>query len=220
MRNDPNAPIVAIDIDGTLGDYHAHFLRFAQEWYGRPMPTADEINPGLPLHKFMHTSKTTYRACKLAYRQGGLERSMPVYPGARELTVNIRKAGAQVWVCTTRPYLKYDQLYKDTLHWLRRHRIPYDAVIHGERKYRDLARIVSTGRTASGIGSRVAAVLDDLPEMCQQATDMGLPTLLRDQPYNRHWRGTSDLFLSRVFDMEDAAKWIDSALYWWEEANG
>jgi len=220
MRTNYNGPIVAIDVDGTLGDYHGHFLRFAEPWLGKPMPRPEDINPGLPLHKHMHVSKATYRKVKLAFRQGGLKRSMPVYPGAQDLIKGIRKAGAEVWITTTRPYLKYDTIDHDTREFLRRNRLTYDGLLYGERKYRDLARIVSTGRTASGIGSRVAAVLDDLPEMCQQATDMGLPTLLRDQPYNRHWRGTSDLFLSRVFDMEDAAKWIDSALYWWEEANG
>src|SRR6516165_2045766 len=95
--------VVAVDIDGTLGDYHSHFLRFAADWYGRPMPNSSDINPGLPLHKFMRTSKATYRQCKLAYRQGGLERSMPVYDGAYELCRSIKQAGGELWICTTRP---------------------------------------------------------------------------------------------------------------------
>jgi phosphoglycolate phosphatase-like HAD superfamily hydrolase len=207
MRSNGNGPIVAIDVDGTLGDYHGHFLRFAADWYGREMPDPAEINPGLPLHKFMRTSKATYRQCKLAYRQGGLERSMPVYDGANELCRSVRKAGAELWLCTTRPYLKYDQLYKDTLHWLRRHRIPYDAVIHGPNKYRDLVRTVAR--------DRVAAVLDDLPELITQADTIGLDTILRDQPYNshfdHHWR---------VYDMEDAENAILLHIKKWKENNG
>lgn len=191
MRRNGGGPVVALDIDGTIGDYHGHFLRFAAAWYGRSMPDPSEINPGLPLHKFMRTSKSTYRQCKLAYRQGGLERSMPCYPGAAELTRAVRKAGAELWVTTTRPYLKYDQLYHDTLHFMRRNKIQYDAVIHGEHKYRDLVKQVGAGR--------VVAVLDDLPEMYQQALELGLPAYLRDQPYNRHIRTSK-----RIGDMEDA----------------
>jgi hypothetical protein len=173
-----DGPVVAIDIDGTLGDYHGHFLRFASDWYGRQMPDPAEINPGLPLHKFMRTSKATYRQCKLAYRQGGLERSMPVYDGAYDLCRSVRAAGAELWLCTTRPYLKLDSQSVNTRHWLKRHGIQYDALIYGERKYRDLAGIVGA--------ARVAAVLDDLPEMILQADSLGMWTMLRDQPYNKH----------------------------------
>jgi len=169
--------VVAIDIDGTLGDYHTHFLRFAQDWYGRPMPDPEDINPGLPLHKFMGTSKATYRKCKLAYRQGGLKRSMPCYYGAKDITEALRRAGAEVWICTTRPYLRLDNIDPDTRHWLRRNGIQYDAVLWGEHKYRDLVKQVDR--------ERIVGVLDDLPAMLDQANSLGLRTLIRDQPYNR-----------------------------------
>ncbi len=170
--------VVALDIDGTLGDYHGHFLRFAEGWFGRSMPDPAAINPGMPLHKFMAASKGTYRQCKLAYRQGGLKRSMPAYAGARELTVEIRKAGAEVWICTTRPYLRLDNIDPDTRHWLRRTGIQYDGVIWGENKYRDLAKIVGP--------ARVVTVLEDLPALCEQAAhSCRVIPLLRDQPYNR-----------------------------------
>lgn len=174
-------PVVALDIDGTLGDYHGHFLNFAEQWCGKAMPKAED-NPGLPLYKFMRVSKATYRACKLAYRQGGMKRSMPVYPGASELTRFIRRQGAEVWICTTRPYLRLDNIDPDTRHWLRRNRIQYDGVLFGEKKYRDLARIA---------GRRVIVVADDLPEMIDAAYQH-LPwasALMRDQPYNRYRNG-------------------------------
>jgi hypothetical protein len=178
MRRNGGGPIVALDVDGTLGDYHRHFLQFAEGWYGRPMPKPSWINPGLPLHRFMETSKSTYRQCKLAYRQGGLKRSMPCYPDARELTVKLRQAGAEVWICTTRPYLRLDNIDPDTRHWLRRHRIQFDGVLFGEHKYRDLVKRVEQ--------HRIVAILDDLPEMIDQARSLGLHAIIRTQPYNVH----------------------------------
>lgn len=183
-------PVVALDIDGTLFDYHGHFLKFAEAWYGREMPDPEEINPGLSLHKFMKTSKSTYRQCKLAFRQGGLERSMPVYPGAAELTRAIRKAGGEVWMCTTRPYLKMDTQAPNTMHLLRRNGIQYDHMLSGPHKYRDLVKQVGA--------DRIVGVLDDLPEMYSQADALGLDPILRDQPYNRHITAnrTKDLWLA------------------------
>lgn len=190
MKHGTNRPVVALDIDGTLGDYHGHFLSFAQSWYGRDMPKPQSINPGLPLHKFMGTSKATYRQCKLAYRQGGLERSMPAYPGADEMTRQIRKAGAEIWLCTTRPYLKMDTQSPNTIHWLRRNHIQYDHMLAGPHKYRDLVKQVGK--------ERIVCIVDDLPEMCDQANKLGLRAILRDQPYNKHIDETM-----RVFDMRD-----------------
>lgn len=204
MKRTNFKPVVAIDIDGTLGDYHGHFLRFAADWTGKPMPDPSEINPGLPLFRHMHISKATYRACKLAFRQGGLKRSMPCYPGASELTRAIRKAGAEVWICTTRPYLRLDNIDPDTRHWLRRNKIQHDAVIYGEQKYKDLVRNVGIGR--------VVCVLDDLPEMYTAAELAGIKRpRLRDQPYNRHFSGL------RVHDLNQAKLLIIGDIRRWQE---
>lgn len=180
MRPMPDAPLVALDIDGMLGDYHGHFIRFAEQWLGRELPDPYAVTGGVKLHQYLHMSRRTYNECKLAYRQGGLKRSMPCYDGSSDLTHYIRERGVQVWICTTRPYLRLDNIDPDTRHWLRRNRIQYDGVIYGEHKYRDLVRIV--GR------ERVLFVADDLPELCQQAVGLGLVAVLRTQPYNDYYR--------------------------------
>lgn len=171
-------PVVALDIDGTMGDYHAHFIKFAELWIGRKLPDPADINDGKPLHRHLGMSKQTYRQIKLAYRQGGMKRSMPVYDGAAFMTRHIKKLGGEVWICTTRPYLRLDTIDPDTRHWNRRNGIQFDGLLYGEHKYSDLVKIVGK--------DRVVAVLDDLPEVLDRARALGLPTYLRDQPYNRY----------------------------------
>lgn len=202
MRPSPNAPIVALDIDGTLGDYHGHFTRFAEQWIGRELPDPKANTNGEPFHKHLGISKATYRQCKLAYRQGGMKRSMPVYPGASDLTKYIRSMGAQVWICTTRPYLRLDNIDPDTRHWLRRGEGPgksiqYDAVLFGEHKYQDLKK------TATG---DVLFVVDDLPVMLVQAMSQGFDTVLMDAPYNRGWDSARSQI---VYGMADIARLFD-----------
>lgn len=184
-------PIVACDIDGTLGVYHGHFLAFAEAWLGKEMPPTYEYEGG-PLCRFMGVSKETYRRVKLAYRQGGLKRSMPAYPGARELTTRLRRQGAEIWICTTRPYLRLDNIDPDTREWLRRSGVQYDGVIWGENKYRDLRSLVDP--------SRIVGVLDDLPEMYRQADDLGFRPILRTQPYNQNVQ-----FVNRANDLYAAS---------------
>lgn len=201
--NGHGKPVVALDIDGTLGDYHSHFLRFAEGWFGEKMPDPEEINPGERLHKFMGVTLKRYRECKLSYRQGGLKRSMPVYMHADAMTKVIRSLGAEIWICTTRPYLRLDNIDPDTQEWLRRNKIKYDAVLYGEDKYRELKRQA---------GDRVASVIDDLPEMVREAAKLfpSLVPILRTQPYNVHldWpRRAGGLFTAMGLISEDIERW-------------
>lgn len=210
--NGHGKPVVALDIDGTLGDYHGHFLGFATNWFGRSFPDPKEINPGRPLWDFMGVSKAEYREAKLAYRQGGWKRWMPAYPGAMRLTRSIREAGAEVWICTTRPYLRLDNIDPDTREWLRRNKIQYDAVLFDlleekGSKYRELKRQA---------GERVCSIVDDLPEYLVLATEewpeCGSPGIyLRDQPYNRHadrWPRFRDLVGAWGQIESDIKSWI------------
>lgn len=187
--NGDGKPVVALDIDGTLGDYHRNFFKFADLYFGEELklPPLHKANPGLPLWEHMGISRRDYRDSKLAYRQGGWKRWMPCYSGASDLTREIRSAGAEVWLCTTRPYLRLDNVDPDTREWLRRNEIQYDGLLFDPAhessgtKYHELYRQV---------GERVASVVDDLPEMLEAATLAGVPAIssviLRSQPYNRH----------------------------------
>lgn len=194
ISNGEGKPVVALDIDGTLADYHKHFLEFAANWFGKEMPDPSEINPGLRLHRFMRVRLADYRQCKLAFRQGGMKRWMPAYPGASELTQKIRRAAAEVWICTTRPYLRLDNIDPDTREWLRRNKVHYDAVLFGDDKYRELKRQA---------GPRVIVVADDLPEMLMRARALDLGRrVLRAQPYNDNVFRTDHLW-DRVHSCED-----------------
>lgn len=212
MRPHPFAPVIALDIDGTSGDYHGHFTRFAEQWLGKKMPDPLEFTGGVHFSKHLGISRSTYNKVKLAYRQGGLKRSMPVYDGIGEFTRYVRRQGVQVWICTTRPYLRLDNIDPDTRHWLtKRAHMQYDAVLYGQHKYRDLVRAV--GR------DRVVIVFDDLPAMIEQAMSLGLPTCLRSQPYNMYWGPSSGIALAAnsVAGMREV---FDEAIEIWRKNHG
>lgn len=217
ISNGDGKPVVSLDIDGTLGDYHLHFFNFAALYFGplraAKFPDPVTINPGIPLWEHMGLTLREYRDAKLAYRQGGWKRWMPVYPGAAELTRAIRRAGAEVWLCTTRPYLRLDNVDPDTREWLGRGRMEYDALLfdpvnEDETKYHELYRQV---------GDRIASIVEDLPEMLDAAEYLRIPKLtmpiLRDQPYNRHLTfARRAMHLGEVWDCVqiDLQRWRDN----------
>lgn len=176
-------PVVALDIDGTLGNWHDDFLSFAWRWLHGRVKMAPEhwyMYDGRPMHHHMGVNKVTYRAVKLAYRQSGLKRDMLPFPGAHELVAAVRDAGAELWVCTTRPYLRLDNIDPDTREWLDRNDLVVDGVIYGEYKYVDLCGLVDR--------ERIVGVLDDLPDMVRQAQTQDLNAMMIRRHHNQmHW---------------------------------
>ncbi|QKY79537.1 phosphatase [Streptomyces phage PHTowN] len=174
-RPGPSAPLVALDLDGTLGDYHRHFERFAQMWTGREIVWDPEIVG--PFYRQLGMSRAVYRQCKLAYRMGGMKRSIPVFDGAADMVRAIRGAGVGVAACTTRPYLAMSTIDLDTQHWLKRNGIKVDHILYGEHKYRDLVK--SVGR------DRVVCALDDDLSQLSVAQKLGVTPILRRNEANK-----------------------------------
>jgi hypothetical protein len=156
-------PIVAVDIDGTLADYHGSLLRFADQYTGLDLELPSwSMTGGYDANfsfrewvkKQYGISEDEYRLIKLAHRQGAHKRFMPIFDGARALCWSIRDAGAELWITTTRPFLSLDNVVPDTVEWLRRHEIEYDGMLFDDDKYRVLSEQVDY--------SRVVAIFDDL----------------------------------------------------------
>lgn len=177
-------PIVAIDIDGTMGDYHSHLIDFMLNYLSFPVVPRYITYDGTEkmsawAERYFGIDHKTYEQIKLAYRQGAQKRSMPAYAGIEFVTTEVQNAGAELWVTTTRPFLRLDGVDPDTRFWLKRNYIGYDGLLYDEDKYRVLAERVDP--------NRVVAVLDDLPEQYDAAAEAfgaDVP-ILRRQVYNR-----------------------------------
>jgi hypothetical protein len=193
VRVHPLAPVVGIDIDGTLGDHHRHFVWFINRIYWPHHNVPIEANwrdAEGEFDKALGLEKEPYRAAKLAYRMGGLKRCMPImkvdlhnggHTAVRSEIQYIRSQGVQVWICTTRPWLSMTTMDPDTQYWLDDNVGEVDGLIYGEDKYLDLIDIVGK--------DRILGVVDDLPENITRAQELGLRTAMRIMPHNNYWRG-------------------------------
>jgi phosphoglycolate phosphatase-like HAD superfamily hydrolase len=199
-------PIVALDIDGTLGDYHEHFERFAVSWLGVEI-TEEDLYDGTERYGQWFTRAysvdlETFRAAKLAFRMGGLKRSMPVIQDASLITECLREDGVELWLVTNRPYLKVDSIDPDTRFWLERNRINYDHLLYGPEKWRRLLEQVDQ--------ERVVAVVDDDPGQIKDAVDLGLNAIMVRTKYNRGARyinNAQSLYHIRSLVQMDLGRW-------------
>lgn len=203
-------PVVAIDIDGTLGDYHTHLLSFAEGY----LANYDTVNHftyqgerpfGEWFAEVFDVDATTFRQIKLAYRQGGMKRNMPVHSHAAQLVRNVKRR-AEVWLTTTRPYLRLDNVDPDTRFWLARNNIGYDGMLYDEDKYKVLADRVEPGR--------VVSVLDDLIEQVQAAERVFGDTV----PIHRmsHWNVREGYYHQTAASLPEADRIINNMIDDWE----
>lgn len=172
--NKPVKPVIAIDIDGTIANYHEHFLNFASQWFGRRFN--NHYSGRESLAEYMKVDPQEYRQCKLAYRQGGMKRTMPMFNDAKGFMERICQMDAEVWITTTRPYLRLDNVDPDTREWLHRSKITYDGLIYDDDKYKKLLDIVGP--------DRVVGVVEDLPENFDRAEELGLHPIMVDRLHN------------------------------------
>lgn len=180
MRLHPLAPVVGLDVDGTLADYYEHMRWFAELYLQRPVSIDWGFAPTAEFSDALQLDKKTYRDIKLAYRQGGMKRSIPVLDDRGAMVKAIRAAGIQVWITTTRPWQRLDNIDPDTQFWLNRNLGRVDGVIYGEEKYMDLVDIVGQ--------DRILGVVDDLPENVVAAMSLGLKAALAYGEHNAGFR--------------------------------
>lgn len=188
-------PIVAFDIDGTLGDYHGQLIEFTEMYVGHPArmderPYDGTMNFGdWVMEAFDIPSRKEYRDIKLAFRQGGTKRWMPKYQDMIDCVWLARDLDCEIWLTTTRPYLRLDSVDPDTREWLRRHDVPFNHLMYDDHKYQILPELVDL--------KRVVLIVDDLLEQVHEATcvwDANMqksPAILRRCQYNEgcRWDG-------------------------------
>lgn len=203
-------PVVAIDIDGTLADYHEHFINFAVNWLGngKSKPKGSRAFDGSEAHRdwfvwAMGVDVTTFRAIKLAFRQGGMKRTMPIFRESAETIQAVKDMGAEVWLTTTRPWERFDRVDPDTRHWLAAHGIEFDGLIYDDAKMAALAERVDP--------LRVVAVVDDLPEELEEAHQLfdNAVTILRKTIHNRGVNWPHEGY------MGDVRRWIEESIDNW-----
>jgi len=215
-------PIVAVDIDGTTADYYRHFFTFAGGWLGvvdlgAGLSTVENwvhnYHGDISIAEFMGLDKRTYRQIKLAYRQGGMKRSMPLMPFAKELFLLLRELDTEIWVTTTRPYLQLGNVDDDTREWLQRNELPYDYIVYDDHKYQRLSEQVDP--------ARVVAVLEDQHDDWMDAALCNLKPVMVRTRYNYLDQGMRAIGMTNMTDgLEEAKTMLIKRVDAWRRDNG
>ena len=205
------SPVVLVDIDGTLAEYHTTLFQFCVKywdiWTPYENPVCDWDGEG-DFEDYLGLTRSQYREAKLAFRQGGHKRFMPIYYEVAGFLEAMYDYGIGLWFTTTRPWQRLDNVDPDTREWLRRHGIVGEGLLYDEFKYRKIMDVVD--------GDRIIGVIDDLPEMIDHATEEGLQAF---QVARRHNSGPTQMRHPRG-SLANAANWVRQNQLEWEQKHG
>lgn len=156
-------PCFAVDIDNVLGRAEPEVQRLFQELTGMLWPVglygsaggldASQLAPELLEEIFSR------------FHQESIPR-LPLFPGAKQALTLIHRRYRVIIVTARRPYSR-----PQTLRWLERHGLPFDALYHTEEK--------------TDIPETITAAIDDHPHHIQAYRALDRQVFVMDQPWNR-----------------------------------
>ncbi len=154
-----DAPCVLVDIDGVLSDYPRCFYK----WFaGTRWITIAKAE--MDYHSLALDEK---ESVKRAYRQSGAKANLGVLPGAKAMLDKIRESGLKIILLTNRPYAEHCRIYADTLEWLEKNDLKYDAIIWARDK----------GFEAVKNFKNVCWAIDDTFANAERLKEAGIPTI-------------------------------------------
>lgn len=169
--------VVGMDIDGTLARYHRHYVDFVEMYDNHQTGTLPRRWDGVgEFRDLLGLSKKEHHDRKLAFRAGGFKRWMPKFDNVVRMMVGLENLGVEVWVTTTRPWMRMDNVDTDTVEWLKRWSIPYHHLLFDEDKYGRLCELVDP--------ERIVAIVDDEEEQRDRCAALRLPFALRSTEWN------------------------------------
>lgn len=170
-------PVVAVDIDGTLAQYHAFYTKFVAAYKDIPEDQMPQQWDGMgEFRDLLGLTQHEHHQMKVAFRAGGFKRWMPKFDGAFSIMTELKSLGCEIWVTTTRPWMRMDNVDTDTVEWCRRHGIEYHHILFDEDKYGRLVELVDP--------ERIVGVLDDEWEQIERCEELRLPVSLRSTRWN------------------------------------
>jgi len=170
--------VCALDIDGILYPWPETFVEFCKANYEKLKTATFEDIENLNIKSRL----------KDEYRTSGIKAKAGVIDGASEFTNLLKEKGYTIVLITSRPYQKYQRIYADTLEWLNRHNIKFDAIIWEEHKEDYLAKNLSN----------VEFVVEDDPDNIQKLVNYDFQVFGKKTQYNENSRNSNAIWFSNL----------------------
>ncbi len=126
--------ILCIDIDGVIADYPRSFINFIESKINKKVIiNFTEYKLYDIIQKATGLSKKKIEKLKHEYRITGYKRSISLIKDAKKY-INLLAKEYTIVLLSARPYEKYPRIFSDTIFWLKKNRIKYNAILWDVKK--------------------------------------------------------------------------------------
>lgn len=166
--------LIIVDIDGVLADYVTGFTDFVDQSTGLVMPRNVASYDLYGEFGIIVGHEKVYDL-KHQFRESGLKAHLPVIDGARDFLHSMKLANRYILLMSARPYKKYKRIMADTMEWLKKNDLPFNAILWDENKEE---RVVKEYHFAE-------FVVEDHIGNAKAIASKGVRVYLRDTSYNQ-----------------------------------
>jgi len=174
----PTDLIAGVDIDGVLAAHPEAWIAFLNKELGTNWTIEDVEDIE---YMFPEIPRAKYEELKFKYREEGYNRYVPLLPHAKEFLDALREAGFKIILLSRRPYKRHKRIFADTLEWLKKHQLPFDAIIWSEKKHEVLMKEFPQTRF----------MVEDEPRIAEEIGSRGFKCYVPVRPYNRDYEFNS-----------------------------
>lgn len=170
--------VICIDIDGVLSDYPGSFIRYVEAQTGMNLSQIKitEYNLYGIVGKVVGVKRL--KSIKHKFRISGQKRTMDVFPGAVEGMKKLSKMGYTLVLLSARPYKKYPRIFSDTICWLKKNKIKYDAILWDENKEEKMLKEIPNAKY----------MIEDCMENAIKIANAKKKVFLMDNSYNQGYQ--------------------------------
>jgi len=176
--------VIVVDIDDVLCDYNKFFTSKFNDAYGTDCDSVFVIKEEHPKE---------YIDFKHHYRVTGYKREVPVIKNAKSMCSYFHKLGYKILLISSRPYKKYFRIFSDTLYWLKKNNIAFDALYFDENKYEKIMKEFP----------QTNFFIDDMRNNANSVGEMGFKVFLLNKQWNK---GEINKNVTRINDLQDIIK--------------
>jgi len=124
--------VIAIDLDGCIAAYPKSYYDFIFKRTGKRIKDDGSYNVYGNVAAVLGEKRA--KLLKHEYRESGQKRFISCINDPAKLTAKLKKLGFKIIILSARPYKEYSRIAGDTMFWLKRNNIKFDALFFDENK--------------------------------------------------------------------------------------
>jgi len=184
--------VCAIDLDDTLACSDEYFTFLYNKKTSSYFKNREDIKQKI--------DTLEYEEFKRWYRESGEKANISVKKGAKELTEYLKSLGYKIVIISARPNDVYNRIFPDTLEWLKKNEIQYDAIYFEKDKHLKILKHLP----------QLSFIIEDNEEYAKQISDLNYVVFLLnekdDERINAKYKDVSSMLV--VKDLIEITKRI------------